>query len=154
MVFVLPFTLYCCCRGSRRCLHLSRRFCIWSFTTVRTCLPTFSLNSQNLLKIAQPIASSTCLHHSLNLQANSLSLQSLSSCDCINRCSQSVCFPSLIRSVGTQISRRRFVTEGFICTLKSHVLCPVPSISSTMSNQSLTYMPSMTQCKRSFGSVT
>ena len=77
----------------------------------------------------------------------SLSLQSLSSCDCINRCFQTVCFPSLIRSVGTQISRRRFVTEGFICSLKSHVLCPVPSISSTISNQSLTYMPSMTQCQ-------
>ena len=60
-------------------------------------------------------------------------------------------FPSLIRSVGTQISRRRFVTKGFICTLKSHVLCPVPSISSTISNQSSTYMPFMTQCKRSFG---
>ena len=116
--------------------------CIWSFTTVRTCLPTFPLNSQELAESSSTARVSTCL-----------SLQSLSSCDCINWCSQLVCFPSLIRSVGTQFSRRRFVFEGFICTLESHVLCPVSLISSTVSNRSLTYMPSMTQCKRSFGSV-
>ena len=88
--------------------------CIWSFTTVRTCLPTFPLNSQELAESSSTARVSTCLHHSLNLLANSLSLQSLSSCDCINWCSPPVCFPSLIRSVGTQVSRRRFVTEGFI----------------------------------------
>ena len=127
--------------------------CIWSFTTVRTCLPTFPLNSQELAE-----SSSTYrifnVSSPLTESSSKLSLQSLSSCDCINRSSSPVCFPSLTRSVGTQVSRRRFVTECFICTLASHGLCPVPSISSTVSNRSLTYMPCMTQCKRSFGSVT
>ena len=151
---MLLFTLFCCCRGSCCYLHLSRRSASGLSQLFGPAFRRFHCILKNLLKVVQPIASSTCLHHSLNLLANSLSLQSLSSCDCINRSSSPVCFPSLTPSVGTQVSRRRLVNEGFICTLKSHGLCPVPLISSTVSNRSLTYMPSMTQCKRSFGSVT
>ena len=46
--------------------------CIWSFTTVRTCFPTFPLNSQELAESSSTARVSTCLHHSLNLQVNSL----------------------------------------------------------------------------------
>ena len=46
--------------------------CIWSFTTVRTCLPTFPLNSQELAESSLTARVSTCLHHSLNLPASSL----------------------------------------------------------------------------------
>ena len=47
--------------------------CIWSFTTVRTCLPTFPLNSQELAESSLTARVSTCLHHSLNLPASYLS---------------------------------------------------------------------------------
>ena len=47
--------------------------CIWSFTTVRTCLSTFPLNSQELAESSLTDRVSTCLHHSLNLPASSLS---------------------------------------------------------------------------------
>ena len=44
--------------------------CIWSFTTVRTFVPTFPLNSQELVESNLTARVSTCLHHSLNLLAN------------------------------------------------------------------------------------
>ena len=107
--------------------------CIWPFATVRTCLPTFPLNSQELAE-----SSSTArifnVSSPLTESPSELSLQSLSSCDRINRSSSPVCFPSLTRSVDTQVSRRCFVTEGSICTLGTHGPCPVPAISSTVSN--------------------
>ena len=46
--------------------------CIWSFTTVRTCLPTFPLNSQESAESRSIVCVSTCLHHSLNLPASFL----------------------------------------------------------------------------------
>ena len=46
--------------------------CIWSFTTVRTCVPTFPLISQELAESSLTARVSTCLHHSLNLPASSL----------------------------------------------------------------------------------
>ena len=46
--------------------------CIWSFTTVRTCLPTFPLNSQESAESRSTVRVSTCLHHSLNLPASFL----------------------------------------------------------------------------------
>ena len=47
--------------------------CIWSFTTIRTCLPTFPLNCQELAESSLTARVSTCLHHSLNLPASFLS---------------------------------------------------------------------------------
>ena len=126
--------------------------CIWHFTTVRTCLPTFPLNSQELAESSSSARVSTCLHHSLNLPASSL----FSHCPHVTTSTGVLhlfAFPSLTRSVDTQVSKSRFVTEGFICTLGAHGPWPVPAISSTVSNRSLTYMPSMTQCKRSFDST-
>ena len=46
--------------------------CLWPFTTVRTCLPTFPLNSQELAESSSTARVSTCLHHSLSLPASSL----------------------------------------------------------------------------------
>ena len=46
--------------------------CIWPFTTVRTCLPTFPLNSQELAVSSSTARVSTCLHHPLILPASSL----------------------------------------------------------------------------------
>ena len=51
---------------------LDTSLCIWPFTTVRTCLPTFPLNSQELAESSPTARVSTCLHHSLNLPASSL----------------------------------------------------------------------------------
>ena len=98
--------------------------CIWSFSTVRSCLPSFPLNSQES-DVSSPLTESP----------SELSLQSLSSCDCINRSSSPFCFPSLTRSVDTQISRSRFVAEGFISTLGTHGLCPVPAIPSDLQHR-------------------
>ena len=90
--------------------------CIWSSTTVRTCLPSFPLNSQELAESSSTYRIFNVSSHSLNLQANSL----FSHCPHVTASTGVLnlfAFPSLIRSVGTKVSRRRFVTEGFICTL-------------------------------------
>ena len=122
--------------------------CIWPFTTVRTCLPTFPLNSQELAESSSTARVSTCLHHSLNLPASSL-FSHRPHVTASTGIFPPVCSPSLTRNVDTQVSRGRVVTERFICNGP----CPVPAISSTVFNRSLTYMPSMTQCKRSFDST-
>ena len=134
-------------------LHLSRRSASGPSQLFGPAFRRFPWILKNLLKVDQPFASQRVF------TTHWISQRAFSSVTVFMwlhqpESSSPVCFPSLTRSVDTQVSRSRFVTEDFICTLGTHGLCPVPAISNTVSNWSLSYMPSMTQCKRSFDSVT
>ena len=59
----------------------------------------------------------------------------------------------LTEHTATKVSRRRSTNQGFISNLRSSHLCPVPAISSPVSNWSLTYLASEPQCKISFSSM-
>ena len=71
--------------------------CIRPFSTVRTALPTYSLNSREAARCNQTDRLSASLHHSLDLPASLF--QSLYSCDRIDFCSCSLASFSLCPEV-------------------------------------------------------